>query len=154
MKKKLKAFSVIELVLSAALFSIFSVSITLAVLQGSSAIQAGIRSEIARQFAMEGIEATRAVRAQSFDALQNTASSGIEFVDGKWELAGEQDEKDGYVRRISVQSAERDSEGNVVASGGTEDLDLKLIVVAVTKDNYSVDFSTYVSRREIVLIEP
>jgi len=154
MKNNSKGFSVIELVLSAALFSIFSISITLAVLQGSSAIQAGIRSELARQFAIKGIEAARAVRAQSFDALQDTTGSGIHFSNGKWEFSGAQDERDGYVRVISVQSAQRDLNNNIVISGVAEDADLKLIIVTVTKDNFSLDFSTYLSRREFVAITP
>ncbi len=154
LKKKLKGFSVIELVMAAAIFSIFSISITLAVLQGSTAIQSGIRAELARQWAMEGIEAARAVRAQSFDKLQNTPGSGMQFNDGKWEFSGMQDEKDGYVRIISVQSAQRNADGNIVDHDGTDDADLKRITATVTRDTFSLDFSTYLSRREVVLIAP
>jgi len=154
MQNKFKAFSVIELMLSAALFSIFSVAITVAILQGSSVIQDGVQSEMARQFAMEGIEAVRAIRAQSFDALQNTAGSGLRVNNGKWEFFGGQDGRDGYVRTVSVQPAQRDSDGNIVASGGTDDADLKLATVTVTKNKFSTDLSAYLSRREIIPIVP
>lgn len=154
MKNKSKGFSVIEIVLATAIFSIFSVSVTLAVLQGSSAIQAGIRGELARQFAIEGIEAARAIRMQSFDALQNTTGSGVRFADGKWEFFGAQDERDGYIRVVSVQSAQRDSNNNIVTSGGNEDADLRLITATVSKNDFSIDFTTYLSRREIVAITP
>jgi type II secretory pathway pseudopilin PulG len=154
MQKKLKGFSILELMLSAALFSIFSVSITLAVLQGSSATQSVITAELARQRAIEGIEAVRAIRAQSFDALQDTPSTGVQFNNGKWEFFGTQDEQNGFVRTISVQSGQRDSNGNIVDSGGTEDADLKLIIVTVTKNNFFLNFSTYLSRREVVVNNP
>jgi len=151
MQKKLKGFSVIELVLAAGLFSVFSLSIVLAILQGSSAGQSGIRAEVARQWAMEGLEAARAVRSQSFDLLSDTSGSGIRFEDGKWEFSGEQDEWEGYTRTVSVQPARHDEDGNIVAEEGDEDADLKLITSVVTKNNFSVEFSTYLSRREIVV---
>lgn len=152
--KKTKGFSVLEVVLSAALFSIFSVAIITAILQSNSAIRAGIYAQSARQYAMEGIEAARAVRAKSFDDLQNTSGSGIRFENGKWEFFGTEDGRDGFVRTISVQSAQRDGNGNIVSSGGAEDADLKLISVNVVKNNFSMDFSAYLSRREIVLNIP
>lgn len=152
--KNKKGFSVLELVLAAAVFSIFSFGITLAVLQGMSAQQAGARAEAARLFAIEGIEAARALRSQGFDNLTDTSGSGIRFQGGEWELAGESDEWDGYSRVITIEKAERDGDGNIVSAGGDEDEDLKLITSTVAKGDYSIEYSGYLSRREIVPAGP
>lgn len=149
-----RGFSIVEIVLAAGIFAVFSLAILMAVLRGSSAGQSGMRSELARNFAIEGVEAVRAVRNQSFDALGDTAGSGIRLADGNWELFGTQDEWEGYQRTIEIEPAQRDGNGNLVVSGGTEDADLKLAKVTVVKDDFSLEFSFYLSRREIIIVTP
>lgn len=153
MRNKLKGFSVLEIVLSAGLFAVFSLAIIVAVLQGSSAGQSGVKSEMARNWGIEGIEAVRAIKNQSFDALENTAGSGVRFENGKWEFFGSGDEWEGFRRVIVIESARRDGD-NLISLGGTEDADLKLATVVVTKDDFSLDFSAYFSRREIPVVIP
>jgi len=154
MAKKKKGFSVIEIVLAAAIFSVFSLSIVLAVLQGSNTQKSSIRTDQARIWAAEGIEAARAIRAQAFENLTDTAGSGIRFSDGQWELAGSHDEWEGYRRTISIQKARRDGNGNLVDDGGTEDDNSKLVKSVVEKGDYSLEFSAYLSNREIIPIIP
>lgn len=150
----MKGFSVLELVLAAALFSIFSLAIVTAVFRGSNAEQAAMNAEIARQWAREGIEAVRAVRSQSFDSLGDSSGTGIRLENGKWEFHGNQDEWDGYERVVTLHPARRDSDGNIVTEGGNEDADLKSVTSTVTKDNFSVEFSAYLSRRDFVPVAP
>ena len=144
-----KGFLLVELMLAAAIFSVFSFAIVVAVLQGGSAMQSGVRSEFARQFAIEGIEKMRALRSQSFDELKESLATGVRISNGKLELSGEYDEKDGYRRTISIQKVYRDQQGNIKTSGETEDSDLRLVTSKVTKEDYSLEFSAYLSRREI-----
>lgn len=156
MKQRAKGFLIMELVLAAALFSVFSAGIVVALLQGSSAEQAAQQAETARFCAREGIEAARAIRSWSFAELENTTGSGLRLQAGQWEFFGEADEEcaAGYQRVIVVQSVERDGAGEIVASDGTEDTDMKLATVTVTKGEYSAEFSAYLSRREIVVPGP
>jgi len=150
------AFSVLELILAAGLFSIFAVSIALAVFQASNTQQKTIQLQMARQFAAEGIEAARALRSQSFDALSDTTGSGIQFSnDNKWELHEGNDSWQGFTRIITIQSAQRDADKNIVLSDGDSvDSDMKLVTSAVTQGNISVEFSVYLSRRDITPIIP
>ena len=53
-----------------------------------------------------------------------------------------------------IQSARRDSDGNIVSDGGQEDADMKLVTSQVTRGDLTVEFSTYFSRREIVPLNP
>lgn len=152
MQQNKRGFSILELVLAGAIFAVFASAIVVAVLQSGSATQAGIRAEIGRQWAQEGVEAVRAIGAQSFDALLDTAGSGVRFTNGKWEFSGNADEWDGYRRVVTVSSAQRSAGGDVVSSGGTEDVDLKLITVVVTKENFSIELSTYLSRKSIIIV--
>ena len=154
MKKNQQGFSILELVLAAGLFSVFAAGISLAAFQGMNFEQKAVQIQTARQWAEEGIEAARAIRSQSFDALADTDGSGLNFSDGKWSLTSDHDSWEGYTRIIMIQSARRDSDGNIVSDGGQEDADMKLVTSQVTRGDLTVEFSTYFSRREIVPLNP
>jgi len=155
MKNK-KAFSVLELILAAGLFSIFAIGIALAVFAASSTQQKSIQLQMARQFSSEGIEAARALRSQSFDTLTNTDGSGITFdsENSKWKLDGPKDDWQGFTRVITIKSAQRDGDNNIVTNSGTDDPDMKRVTSTVTKGNISVEFSAYFSRRDIAPVIP
>ena len=74
---ELPGFSLIEIILAVALFSIFSaVAITFS-FQALQAEQKGNEKELATNYAEEGIEVVRAIRDDSFDNLNDTDSSGL-----------------------------------------------------------------------------
>ena len=150
MKKTKRAFSILELILAVGLFAIFALSIAAAVFVASKASQKSLQMQIAQQFAVEGIEAARALRSQSFDSLANTEGSGIKFADGEWRLDGTQDNWQGFARFITIKSAKRDNEGNILLTGDNDDGDIKLITSTVTQGDMTVEFSAYLSRREII----
>ncbi len=138
-----------EIILGAAVFSVFSFAIVIAVLQSVSAQRSGERTEFARLFALEGIEAARALRAQDFDLLAETEGSGIRFSGGKWELKGESDTKEGFVRAISISKARRNNDGDIAGNGGEADEDIMKITSRASQGDYAVEYETYLSRREI-----
>jgi prepilin-type N-terminal cleavage/methylation domain-containing protein len=146
-----KGFSLLEVILAAALFSVFSapaISFSLRALQGQRQSE---QAQIAMMYASEGIEAIRSIRDGSFDNLSNTQSSGLNFSGGSWSLQGEDDEIDGYRRSISVSSARRDGDGNIILDSGQEDEDMKRIVSTVTWTSpsgkeASINLVTYIAR--------
>jgi prepilin-type N-terminal cleavage/methylation domain-containing protein len=146
-----KGFSILEVVLAAAIFCIFSTVALSFSLQALQAERRANQSEIALGYATEGIEAVRAVRDVSFDNLSNTDGSGLRFSDGHWQLDGDHDDFGVYRRVITINQVQRDGDGNIVSDGGTEDLNMKRAVSSVSflspsGEQVSVNLDTYLSR--------
>jgi prepilin-type N-terminal cleavage/methylation domain-containing protein len=146
-----KGFSILEVVLAAALFCIFSTAALSFSLQALQAERQANQSEIALGYAAEGIEAVRAIRDISFENLSDTGGSGLLFSDGYWQLDGDHDDFGAYQRVITIKTAKRDGDGNIVTDGGTEDADMKHVVSSVSflspsGEPVSADLDTYLSR--------
>lgn len=150
-----KGFSVIEVLLASAVFVLFSTGIVMVLLQSLILNRLGEEEAIANQYAVEGIEATRSIRNQSFDALGNTQGTGISRLDGAWVFSGQNNVLDGkYQRVIEISDAERNG-SDIVESGGTADTDTKKVIVTVTwagpSQENSVVLITYLTRWKSVL---
>lgn len=146
-----QGFSLIEVILAAAIFCVFSTVAITFFLNGMNADQQAIQAGRALDYASEGMEAVRSIRDISFDNLTDTNGSGVRFSGGQWELNGDHDERETYRRVISIFPAERDGGGNVVSDGGTEDPDMKRVVtevfwVAPSSQATSVKLETYLAR--------
>ena len=74
-----KGFSIVEIVLAAALFAIFSVGAVGLVVQGLEANRLAAEQAIANQFAAEGLEMARAVRNQNFSGLSGFSGTNNTF---------------------------------------------------------------------------
>jgi len=156
MRKKInnsraKGFSILEIILSVAIFSIFSAAAVTFFMSALSAEQQSLQYETASSYATAGLEAVRAIRDDSFDNLNNMDKSGLEFSNDKWKLSGESDSFDIYKRVISISDVSRDGDGNIVSSGGTMDPDMKKIVSVVSwtdssNQTASTELETYLSR--------
>src|SRR5258708_5508033 len=70
-------FSVVEVILAAAIFLIFSSGSIAVVLQGFDANRTGAEVTIANQYAAEGIEAVRSIRDQSYTNIITPMTTGI-----------------------------------------------------------------------------
>lgn len=132
-----KGFSVIEVVLAAALFMLFSTSAVGVVLQGFNANRLGAEETIANQFAAEGIEAVKSIKNQAYSNLVNSTGIGVTRISNVWAFSGTNNilthnSTDNYTRVIKVESVNRDGSGNIVASGGTLDPDTKKITSTVS----------------------
>lgn len=131
-----KGFSVLEVILAAALFVMFSAGAITVVVSGYNANRLGSEFTVANQFVSEGIEAVRSIKNQSFSNLINTNSTGVDRVGNVWAFGGANDTlihntSDDYTRVIKVEDVLRDCEGNMVTSGGTADPDMKKITSTV-----------------------
>lgn len=141
----------LEAILAAALFVIFSVSVVEVVLQGIDANRTSNETVIANSYASEGLEAVRSMKNQSFGNLISTTSAGLVRTGSNvWTFNSTSNIFTKYTRKIAVASVNRDSSGNIVASGGTLDPDTKKIISTVTwnvspQRNSSIALTTYLT---------
>ena len=133
-------FSVIELILAAALFMIIATGSITVILQGLDSNRLGEEQTVANQYATEGMEAVRSIKNQAYTSLANTAGTGIRrSASNVWEFFGANNtlthnSTDNYIRIIKVESVNRDAAppaGNIVVSG-TNDPDTKKITSTVS----------------------
>jgi prepilin-type N-terminal cleavage/methylation domain-containing protein len=149
--KNQKGFSILEIVLAAAVFCIFSaaaVSFLFLTLKAETQSQ---QEQSAIQYAQEGLEAVRAIRDDSFDRLSDRDSSGLDFSDGKWDFKDDYDSFDIFKRTIAIDTAKRDGENNIISSGTADDSDMKKVVSSVSwktssGEDVSVEMTTYLAR--------
>ena len=147
-----KGFSILEVILAAGIFSIFSAAALMFMFSGLKGEQQGNNAQTALAYAREGLEAVRAIRDNSFDDMADTEGKGLDFSGGKWSLSGDHDNFDIYKRVISINAVKRDTDQNIVSGGGTDDPDMKEIISTVSWNSLSgqsvsVDLKTYLSRR-------
>ena len=142
-----KGFSVLEVILAAAVFIIIASGGVIVVIQSFNANRLGQETTIATQFASEGIEAVKSIKNQAYSSLVNTAGTGvIRNGSGVWAFGGANNTfvhnaGDNYIRTIKVESVNRDGVpplGNIVASGGTVDPDTKKVTSTVAWNFNSV----------------
>ncbi|HSW87943.1 MAG TPA: hypothetical protein VLG12_02150 [Candidatus Saccharimonadales bacterium] len=128
-----KGFSVLEVILAVALFAIFSIGMVSVVLQGFDANRLGSEETIANQYASEGIEAVRSIKNQGFSNVVNSAGTGVvRNGSNVWAFSGTNNTFGKYTRVITITDTQRDSIGNVVASGGTVDPNTKTVTATVS----------------------
>ena len=151
-------FSVIEVILAAALFMIIATGSITVILQGTDSNRLGEEQAVANQYAAEGMEAVRSIKNQNFANLVNSAGTGIAQVGNVWTFSGGSNILSSkYTRVIKVENVYRDISGNIVSSGGTLDTKTKKITSTVvwnfgpTRAN-SVVFTSYLTnfRKPIV----
>ena len=149
-KRSCNGFSVVEVILAAALFVIISAGVVGVVLQGLQGNLTGKEQTVATQYATEGLEAMRSIRNQNFALLVNYVGTGIVKSAGVWTLSGSNNIFDQYTRVLKVEDVRRDGSGNIVAAGGTIDTRTKKVTSTVSWNvsgtrNNSVEQSIYLT---------
>lgn len=147
-------FTVIEVILAAAILAILGGGAVGIVIQSYAANQSGKERTIAAAYASAGLETIRLIRKNFFGLLSSDScltGTGLDSSSG-WHLTGSGTSdglEGGYTRTIYVCDVQRDAGGNVVESGGTVDQLSKKISVNVTWGNAprerSISFSTYLT---------
>lgn len=148
---RLNGFSLIELMLAGAVFMVFATGIVEVLLSGLEADRLGEETTIATEYATEGIEALRSLKAKNFDDLSVTAATGIARDNGDWILSGSDNTFGKYTRVVAIAAVNRDGSGNIDESGGSEDPDTKKATVTVSWDvtpsrSDSVILDTFLTR--------
>jgi prepilin-type N-terminal cleavage/methylation domain-containing protein len=146
---KKSGFTLVEVVIAIAIFSIFSTGITylsLDTLQADEKIEDG---NLALLYAQEGLEAARQMRDMNFLLLEN-GDHGLDLTSDVWSFIPAPERVDSYYdRTVSVEDVYRDV-NNDIAATGTLDPDAKLITSTIEWNHRglfpkSVELSTYLS---------
>lgn len=147
-----KGFSIIELILAGAVFTVFSWGVIEVLLSGLVSDRLNQEVTIATAYATAGMEAVRTIKAESFDALATTSGSGVTKQDNFFVFDGESNVLDGkYTRTIVIAAGKRDGDGNITEGDGDNDVDTVRVTVTVawqaspTRPN-SVVLQTYLTR--------
>ncbi len=127
-----QGFSVVEVVLAAALFVIVSAGLVGIILQGLDNNRVAEEQSAASQFASEGIEEVRSIKQQGFANLVNSTGTGVTNASSVWTFSGSDNTFGKFTRVLKVEDVYRDGSGNIVASGGTLDPQSKKITSTVT----------------------
>jgi len=123
--------SILEVILAAALFAVFSTAVIRVMIQSlDTHLLAGQQAQALGK-ASEGLEALYSIANRSFSALSDTVSSGLSSAGGQWNYSGTGDSFDIFTRTVSVSQARRDSSGNYVNSGGLPAMNTKKVVSTV-----------------------
>lgn len=147
-----KGFSIIELILAGAVFTVFSWGVIEVLLFGLVSDRLNQEMTIATEYAAAGLEAVRVIKHESFDALATTSGTGVTKQDGFFIFDGENNVLDGkYTRTIVIAAGKRDGDGNITEGDGTDDADTVRVTVTVawqaspTRPD-SVVLETYLTR--------
>ncbi len=134
-KKSSKGFSLVELILAVGVFAILASGVTYVVTNSYTNFYGGGNKQNVAEFAQEGIEAVRSIRDNSWQDIEDVAGAGAKGLDksqGYWEFSGSSDTRDGLTRTVSIANAQRDSNGDIVDSGGSDDTRTKKVTVSVS----------------------
>ncbi|MEP7167123.1 MAG: hypothetical protein ABI758_04060 [Candidatus Woesebacteria bacterium] len=163
MVKRPNGFSILEVLLAAAVFVMFGSGVVIAIIQGYNANRLGAEYTIATEYASEGLEAARSIRNQAYSNLVNTLGTGlVRNGSGVWTFSGSNNTLTvgkNYTRTIKVENVNRDDippAGNIVSVGGTLDPDTKKITSTVSWNftptrPESLDLVTYLTDWKKVL---
>jgi len=129
LRKFESGFSIIEVIIASAVFIAFASGAIVAVISAINTNRLGAEQTIAIQYTSEGLEAVQSIRNQAngFTTLAGKAGAGNQGVavsGGVWNFSGTSNtlaSDNRFVRTIAITSVQRDTNGNIVSSGGTID---------------------------------
>jgi Tfp pilus assembly protein PilV len=93
--------SLIEVLIAVAIFVMSATTVGVLLIDASQTSLRGSGDVEARQYAIEGLEATRAIRDLNFSNV-TTGTHGLAISGGSWTFVGTSDTQDGFNRSITV----------------------------------------------------
>ncbi|MBL7159120.1 hypothetical protein ISS85_01470 [Candidatus Microgenomates bacterium] len=147
--KRTKGFSIIEVILAAAMFIYLVAVAGSVVIHAFSANRLGEEETKAALLASEGLEAVRSIKNQNF---ANLISGNYDVVinESLWQFGPTPTPGGKFARTINIGDVYRDGEGEIIESGGTLDEEAKKITSTVfwqfspSRSN-SVEMITYLT---------
>ena len=111
--------SVIEVIVAISIFVIFASGSVVAVLGSILSSNLGGDESTAAFYAKEGISAVESIRNRSWNELTD-GTYGLSNLGGEWSLNGASEVLGKYTRTITIDSIQRDTEGNIVSLGSLD----------------------------------
>lgn len=127
---KQQGLSILEVILAMAIFVIIVSASAAVVIHSFSANRLGHEETEAALLASEGLEAVRSIKKQDFENLAS-GTYDVNSSSGVWQLGPTPTPGGKYNREITVADVYRDELGEIVASGGTLDEEIKSITSSV-----------------------
>ncbi|PWB39027.1 MAG: hypothetical protein C3F02_00200 [Parcubacteria group bacterium] len=129
-----KGFSIIELVVAIALFAILAAGVMNVAINNYRTYYGVGDKQVLMQFAQEGVEAARAIADYSWVTFKNGVGGnhGVTKTSGIWGFSGTSDRLSAFTRVVTVANVQRDSNGNIVSSNGSDDPQTKKVTVTVS----------------------
>lgn len=135
---RLQGFGLIELMLAITLMLVLSLAGVGLVSRTYSTNRLASDTSEAGFYAQEGIEAVRSLKNKDWANLDtggvgctDSITGGVEILSNEWNWKGTADTFSDYTRSITIQNVCRDTFGDVVASGGTYDPNIKRVTSTV-----------------------
>ena len=149
---KSAGFGIIEIIVAMSIMIIIAATGTSTVLHSFSSNRLGGEETQATLFAQEGVEAVRSIKNQDWTNL-STGTYGLDDSGGTWALSGSSETEGKFTRQIVISQVQRDSNGDIVDSGGTVDSDTLKATSQVDWEfsptrNNTVTLVTYLSNFE------
>jgi type II secretory pathway pseudopilin PulG len=125
--------SIIEVIIAVSLFVIIAGSSVIAVLGSLNTSRLAKEETKATFIASEGLEAVQSIKNQDWSSLLK-GTHGLVNSSGIWSFSGSSDlDASGkFTRTVSIFEVQRDTNGDIVASGGTPDPETKQVLSSVT----------------------
>ncbi|MCD4760439.1 DUF2341 domain-containing protein [bacterium] len=130
-----RGFSLVEVIVALGIFTILAMGVFNVVTNSYSNFSGSGNREVIAEFAQEGIEAAKAIRNNSWQDIEDAVGSnhGVsKNASGVWNFVGISDTWDTLTRVVTVADVQRDANGDIVASGGTDDSNTKKITVTIS----------------------
>ncbi|MCL4338329.1 hypothetical protein M1271_01420 [Patescibacteria group bacterium] len=130
--KSLKGQSLIELIIAIALTSAFLPALLTGFIASRNGKAQQEQREEATNLLQETQEAIRVIREGSWSAITTNGTYHPIVSQNTWTLSAGSDVIDGIIRQITISDVLRDTNGNIVTSGGTVDPSTKRIDIVVS----------------------
>jgi len=118
-------FSLVEVIVALAIFGILSAGVFQVVTNSYTNFYGSGDKQTVAQFTQEAIEAVRSIRDNSWQDIENASGAGDKGLEkatnGYWQFSGTANTLGVLTRVVGVTKVYRDSSGNIVDTGGTED---------------------------------
>ncbi|MCB9802547.1 type II secretion system protein [Candidatus Nomurabacteria bacterium] len=127
-------FSLVELVVAVGVFAILASGVFYVVTNSYTNFYGTGDKQAIAEFAQEGLEAVRSIRENSWQYIEDNVGSdlGVSQTAGLWSFSGSSDVSGGLTRVITIADVSRDTSGNIVSSGGSDDPLTKKITITVS----------------------
>ena len=128
-------FSLVEVMVALALFSILAAGVFSIVTSSYKNFYGTGDKQSITEFAQEGIEAVRSIRDNSWQEIETVSGAGNKGLaksGGYWSFSGTSNTLGVLTRVVAITDAQRNSNGEIVTSGGTSDPNTKKATVTVS----------------------